>query len=364
MIKYDTLYHVDENDNVRIWFLEQEGNKYRSVSGVENGKLVISAWKEVFGKNTGKSNATSDEGQATAEIKALYKKKLERKYHTSKDTIDSGSKIIEPMLADKYKKWDPNWKQVYSQPKLDGMRCLATKYGLFTRQGKKIISCPHIEKSLSSIFEKFPHTILDGELYNHDLKDNFNELISIAKQLKPTEDDLIRSEKYIQYHVYDAIYDAEFFSRSVWVTFTLASIDYIVPVETHSIRIEEELDQRYAEYLEDGYEGQMIRLDTLYEHKRTKSLLKRKEFIDDEFQILDIEEGLGNWSGYAKSVKCITKDGIIFNAGIKGNQEFTKELLTRSPRPKTATIRYQNITPDGSLRFPVAVAFYEGDRDI
>jgi DNA ligase-1 len=126
----------------------------------------------------------------------------------------------------------------------------------------------------------------------------------------------------------------------------------------------EQLDDIYSGFLQDGYEGQMVRLDTPYEQKRAKALMKRKEFIDDEFEVLAILEGQGNWAGYAKSVQCKTKQGVLFNAGIKGNQEFAKELLTRTPLPKTVTIRYQNVTPDGSLRFPIAVAFYENERDV
>lgn len=365
MIKYDTLYHIDENGNVRIWYMEQEGNKYRAVSGIENGKLVISEWKEVFGKNIGKANVTTDEQQARAEVLALYVKKIERKYHTSKDSISEGSKIIEPMLADKYKKWDKSWDFVFSQPKLDGMRCIATDKGLFSRQGKPIVSVPHIERALAPVFAKYPDLILDGELYNHNLRDNFNELLSLARQTKPTQEDWDAAEKMIEYHVYDNMDNLDFVDRE-FNNFTLLTglSKTIKLVPTVQIYNHLALDEEYAELLAAGYEGQMVRLNTKYENKRSKSLLKRKEFIDEEFEIIEILEGQGNWAGYAKSVMCQTKNGVVFSAGIKGNQEFTKELLHRRPVPKTATIRYQNMTPDGSLRFPIAVAFYENERDV
>jgi len=366
LIKYDTLYHIDENGNTRTWMMERVGNKYRTVSGIEGGKLVISEWKEVYGKNAGKANATTDDQQADLEVKALYKKKLDRKYHTSKETIEEGSKIIEPMLADKYKGWDSKWKHVFTQPKLDGMRCIATKNGLFSRQGKPIVSAPHIIQELAPLFELSPNLILDGELYNHELRDNFNELISIARQTKPTQDDLNKSASMIQYHVYDMVWKEHFYNRLTYLESIIGSLksNVIKLVDTFSAENSEKLDQQYANFLENGYEGQMIRIDAPYENKRSKSLLKRKEFIDEEFEVIEILEGQGNWSGYAKSVQCKTKEGVVFNAGIKGTQEFTKELLNRKPIPKTATVRYQNITPDGSLRFPIAVAFYENERDI
>lgn len=366
MNKHDTLYHIDENGNTRIWMMERMGNKYRAISGIEGGKLVVSEWKEVYGKNAGKANATTNDEQADLEVKALYKKKLDRKYHVSKETIEEGSKIIEPMLADKYKGWDSKWKHVFVQPKLDGMRCISTKNGLFSRQGKPIVSAPHISKALEPLFEFNPNLILDGELYNHELRDNFNELISIARKTKPTNDDLIKSVLMIQYQVYDTVMETQFSSRLTYLESVIGSLksDVIRLVDTFNVKNSDDVDQEYAKFLEQGYEGQIIRLNKLYEQKRSKNLMKRKEFIDDEFEVIDIVEGQGNWSGYAKSVQCKTKQGVIFNAGIKGNREFAKELLTRKPMPKTATVRYQNITPDGSLRFPIAVMFYENERDI
>jgi DNA ligase-1 len=364
LTKFDTLYHIDGNQNVRVWWMEQNGDEYRAVSGVENGQLVTSEWKKAKAKNVGRANATTAVQQATAEIESQYTKKLDRKYSRTKDTA-SKSNIIEPMLAATYKGWDSSWKYVYSQPKLDGMRCIATADGLFSRGGKPIVSVPHIERALKPLFDLKPDLILDGELYNHALRDDFNELISIARQMKPTQEDILKAKDNIDYHVYDVIQGLDFGDRHSFLKSIVAGInsDSIKLVPTIGVSSEEALDVVYAELLQEGYEGQMIRLDTPYEQKRTKNLLKRKEFIDDEFEVIEILEGLGNWSGYAKSVRCKTKEGVIFNAGIKGSQEFTKKLLTQKPVPKTVTVRYQNVTPDGSLRFPIAVAFYENERD-
>lgn len=368
---YDTLYHQDENGNTRIWYMEQDGDSYRTISGIEGGNLVTSEWKLAKGKNVGRSNETTGEEQATAEIKSQYTKKLDRKYHTSKETIESGSKIIEPMLAATYKGWNPYPKSgfIFSQPKLDGMRCIATKDGLFSRQGKPILSCPHIVEALKEeVWEFYPDFVLDGELYNHELRDNFNELLSLARQSKPTPEDWAKSKSMIQYHLYDVIppWEECFLERTHMVSDVVfdASVPFIVDVRTILVNSEEELDAEYAQLLEQGYEGQMIRNgESSYEHKRTKSLLKRKEFVDEEYPIVSILEGQGNWSGYAKSVTCRNRDGSEFNAGIKGNQAFTKELLHRDPVPKTVTVRYQNLTPDNVPRFPIAVAFYENERD-
>ena len=53
--RFDTLYHIDGNQNVRVWWMEQRGDEYRAVSGVENGQLVTSEWKKAKAKNVDNS---------------------------------------------------------------------------------------------------------------------------------------------------------------------------------------------------------------------------------------------------------------------------------------------------------------------
>ena len=127
------------------------------------------------------------------------------------------------------------------------------------------------------------------------------------------------------------------------------------------------MDELYAGYLADGMEGQMLRRgDSLYEGKRSKNLLKRKEFIDEEFVITSVNEGQGNWQGFAKSVSYIMPSGKTFDAGIKGNQAYCKALLAKAGKlvGSEATVRYQNLTSDGIPRFPVTYHIWEGRRDV
>jgi DNA ligase-1 len=120
-------------------------------------------------------------------------------------------------------------------------------------------------------------------------------------------------------------------------------------------------------YLEQGYEGQMLRVsDSLYEGKRSKNLIKHKEFEDDEFEIVSIEEGKGNWAGAAKRVEIRLKDGTTQFSGVRGSFDMLKDLLYNANDyiGTDVTVRYQNKTEDGKLRFPVIVAFWKGKRDI
>ncbi len=112
--------------------------------------------------------------------------------------------MIKPMLAHKF---NPD-KAVFPalmQPKLDGVRCVFTKQGAFSRTGKEFKNVDHIIETLKPLFKKYPYIKLDGELYNHKLKDDFEKIISLVRKTKPTFEDRKEAEKLVQYHIYDIV---------------------------------------------------------------------------------------------------------------------------------------------------------------
>ena len=112
--------------------------------------------------------------------------------------------IKKPMLAHKFDDSRVDWSQpVYIQPKLDGVRCLFTKDGAFSRTGKKFMNLAHIELALIPFFKQYPDVVLDGELYNHKLKRDFEKIISLVRKQKPTADDRLDAQHLVQFHVYD-----------------------------------------------------------------------------------------------------------------------------------------------------------------
>ena len=114
--------------------------------------------------------------------------------------------MIKPMLAHKFniKRVDYS-KPVYIQPKLDGVRCLFTKNGAFSRTGKQFMNVAHIHLELIPFFKDNPDVVLDGELYNHELKHDFEKIISLVRKQKPTADDRLEAKNLMQYHLYDFI---------------------------------------------------------------------------------------------------------------------------------------------------------------
>ena len=356
-----TLYKRDSKGEIREWFGEvgNDGTTYgwRSTAGLETGKKVTSGWKIVEQKNVGKANETSLESQSELEMFAEFNKKRERGYFETIEDIDKFTKI-KPMLAAKYEDVKINFEgnRYYSQPKLDGIRCIARADGLWSRAGKEIISVPHIHKALEDFFEKHPEAVLDGELYNHDLRENFNKITSLVRKTKPSESDLEESAQLVQYHVYDLISSNQIFSKRIDEVCLIDFDVCIQIVQTLEITNQEHLDRNYGAYIEDGYEGQMIRLDDVYQqNKRSKFLLKRKEFLTDEFKVIGVEEGKGNWLGHIKRFVLELPDGTQFGAGVRGTQEVMKEMFLNKEKPDWATLRYFTPTPDGIPRFPVVI---------
>ena len=98
-------------------------------------------------------------------------------------------------------------KPTFIQPKLDGVRCVI-QYGdgvspgaiAYSRTGKEWKNIEHILAQLKPFFAKYPNVILDGELYNHDLRDDFEKIISLVRKTKPTDEDRLEASKLTQFH--------------------------------------------------------------------------------------------------------------------------------------------------------------------
>ena len=93
--------------------------------------------------------------------------------------------MIQPMLAYKVGKKEINYSSntVFLQPKLDGVRCVITKDGCYTRTGNQWLNVAHIEAALAPFFKEFPDKVLDGELYNHGLKNDFEKIMFMILSL-------------------------------------------------------------------------------------------------------------------------------------------------------------------------------------
>ena len=362
---FPEIFKKDSTGKIRTWRMELNDDQYRTIAGVQDGQLVTSKWTTAKGKNTGKVNETSAEEQALNEIEAQYKKKLAVDYHDDINDVVT-AKTFKPMLATEYgkRKGKIDFSDAAMQPKFDGIRCIATKQGLFSRTGKPINAVPHIHAELEQFFATNPQMALDGELYNHALKDDFNKIVSLVRKTKPTAEDLAETAQMVEYHIYDICAGLPegtlFKDRSTELDLQFIIREYprnkLVIASTDYIDSEEGCDAHHMQYISEGYEGSMLRLPAPYAiGKRSTSLIKRKDFDDAEFKVIGYEEGNGNFAGLPKVILIELPDGTTAKATMTGSRESLAELKNNFDHyiGKVATVQFFGWTPDGQLRFPI-----------
>lgn len=381
-----SIYKMDSAGNIREWYYEVQENRWRSVAGVLGGTMTVHEWTRC----TPKSQPTGEE-QAAFEADAALKQKLDREYYDNLEDAKSGvPAMFKAMLATDITKVkeDKMVFPAYIQPKLDGIRCIISAEGAVSRSNQPILSIPHILKALEPFFEKNPDVILDGELYNHELREDFQKITSIvrrdlsegqelsAKKEAERLDNLEQSRKLIQYHVYDAAGSQA--SHPHMVNRTLPYTDMFCDAALHpltptqclqfvpSIRV---LDLKGAKevhgwHISEGYEGSILRLDGPYEHKRSRRLLKMKVFDTAEFTIDSIVEGNGNWTGCAKNIVYRLDSGQTFGTGVRGSMEAMRKVLENAGDyiGTIGTVRYMGLTDDGLPRHGVTIDFHGAER--
>jgi len=269
--------------------------------------------------------------------------------------------MIKPMLAHKYDDSRVDWSQpVYIQPKLDGVRCLFTKDGAFSRTGKQFKNLAHIELALIPFFKQYPDIVLDGELYNHKLKRDFEKIISLVRKQKPTADDRLDAQHLVQFHVYDYfdnnVYDVYKGRMHSLVCSDIydAQIKYVPAKLVDSYNYARDL---HATFLSEGYEGSIIRLNGLYKHGRSYDLMKFKDFSDTEATIIGYEIGKGKRTGTLGKFIMLDDEGVEFGCppGRGYNYKDLANMLVNITDyiGKRATFTYFQRTQAGSYRHPL-----------
>lgn len=373
-----TLYKRDKKGNLLQWSIAHDEISYWTIAGRTDGKLQTTAPTYVTQKNVGKSNETSLEQQVINEVESKIKYQLDHGY--SKE-IPGEDKPFAVSLADKYPDRQAKGKLEFPyivQPKYDGLRCYMCmedgKIAMKSRNGKPFVSCPHLTDNelIKDIFDVDPSLIIDGELYNHDLKNDFNKIVSLVKKSKPTKEDLEESKKLVQYHIFDVFYQENpgrsYLERNKLFADLFDSLSHGIPgnfdtyyrlvfrhnypstfaAYTNIANKEGDVENFLEFYIGEGYEGIMMKKDVPYFFGRSTDLLKYKRFKDSEYKILDFEDGKGNLAGIAAAVICAADNGETFKAGVTGTQEYAKDLFANKGNyiGKLATIKYQELTPE------------------
>ncbi len=276
--------------------------------------------------------------------------------------------MIKPMLAYKVDKKPVDWSEkVYIQQKLDGIRCVIyvddkENIRCFSRTGKEFHNLEHIKLSLRKFFFDFANVdvVLDGELYNHKLRNDFEKIVSLVRKQKPTEEDRRNAQHLIQFHCYDyieTVMDKPYSYRAdqlACADFYDASIKF---VETNLVNSKEAAQLRHQYNLNNGYEGSILRLDKPYQQKRSYNLQKFKDFSDTEATIVGYEEGKGKREGTIGKFLMQDDDGNKFGCppGKGYNYKDLADILNNIHDyiGKRATFTYFERTQYGSYRHPL-----------
>ena len=267
---------------------------------------------------------------------------------------------IKAMLAHKYNEDKADYP-AFIQPKLDGVRCLFTAKGAFSRANNRFMNVEHIEQALKPFFAKNPTAVLDGELYNHGLKDDFEKIISLVKKKKPTDIDKTEAAQLVQYHMYDvaSMTIATYTDRNL---FLLAEPSFrphscLQITKTQMALDFDEAQKFHANNLKLGYEGSIYRT-TYGKYKGTRSwdLMKFKDFHDDEATIIGYEIGQGKREGTLGKFIMQDDEGVEFGCPPGKGYDY-KDLANMLNNitdyiGERATFTYFQRTQAGSYRHP------------
>jgi len=263
--------------------------------------------------------------------------------------------------------------KISMQPKLDGVRCIIqseitifgfTEIVAYSRTGKVWRNIDHILFNLKPWFALNPNVILDGELYNHDLRDNFEKIISLVRKTKPTDEDRLEASKLTQFHCYDIIDETKTFEeRNIFIMQNVPRNHCIKHVKTQAVATESLAKTIHQQNLDNGYEGSILRTNDTYDCKRSHNLRKFKDFHDAEATITGWVEGKGKRIGTIGKFIAVDDDGVEFGMPVMDKFKYLQDNFEEMQtwKGKIATFTYFERTKAGSYRHPLfkAIRDYE-----
>jgi DNA ligase-1 len=410
------LYGTEKNGKTRVWiakiYLKGKSKGARTQApafatiehGQLDGKLQLTIREYTEGKNIGKKNETTPLQQCISETKRKWTDKHEKESYQETMNYDQAqaqaqasapdpdqppqhqpAKKYFPMLAHTFEPATTTAKKnnivfpCFTQPKLDGLRCImyrdpvTTELHCQSRTGSYFDTMDHIKTSLGPVFAKHPETIFDGELYTTEIP--FEELAGLIKKKKLTPADKDRLCA-IEYHIYDVVDETKTFEdrhatiRKIFAQNAASRMasphahahnsdhlpQFIRLVPTTEAKTPADFKAQFSEFIEVGYEGIMLRNKKgMYRcNYRSHDLQKYKEFLEDEFPIIGFTQGDGRDKGTIIWI-CVTKEGKEFSVRPRGTMEHRRKLFQTGEKyvGKKLTIIYQELTEEGKPRFPV-----------
>ncbi len=376
-----TLNSIDKLQRTTYWRVYVVDNLIYRESWIEGGKVKEFGVVKAIGKNIGKKNETTDKAQALFQAYSMFLKKQDQKYGLGEidaQAISEKPQIHLPMLAQKYEDRGKVYLKMPcgASPKLDGVRSLFQLHGkekvpvLTSRMGKRFVFLDKIKEQTKNMLVKFgnnPFTfeiILDGELYSHDLP--FNAISGATRSSKNRS----QYDDKIEYWIFDICETDKPYSERMKELCNLETIyNKQVPIPNERrlkfvyyewVFDHESIPGFHTKFTSKGFEGLILRnLDGKYRFKhRVNDLMKYKDFVDEEYEIVGGKEGKGTEEG-AIVFACKHTTGKTFDVRPRGSMEKRREMMKNKDDyiGKMLTVRYQKTdNKEETLpRFPVGI---------
>lgn len=361
LYKTKVLFERTRKNQIQYWqgVVKTDGSKtyYVTNSWVEGGKKVKSSGLvEVEPKNVGKANETSQLDQAISEVTSKMNKKIDKGYEYVDGTPIERNPFIYPMRALPLPEVGEVKFPLYMQYKYDGIRCMHDGTRFWSRNLKEFVWFDHLKLDTDGY-------VVDGEVMLPPPY-VFNDTVSVVRTSK------VRHELMDQvgYYLYDIVDDKSHpkmpYSERLELLRSLSLPPNVYIAPTKLVNSEEERKQFHDEAVSLGYEGSIGRVPSAkYLIKyQSKELIKFKDFVSEEFEIIGYEEGNGNHKGCIVFI-CKTSEGVVFRATPKAPLEYRRKWLLDAQNliGKMVTVEFQaysetrKYSPDGSLRFPRAI---------
>lgn len=257
--------------------------------------------------------------------------------------------------------------------KLDGIRCICIinpkEIRFFSRTGKELFVFDDIKKEIR---DKSPR-VLDGEMIDND--GDFQALMKGIHRKNHTI-------KNACYNVFDVMTPEEFWARKSHHKLSLRLESF--NLESPHIKLLEQLPFSNLESMLDrskneGWEGLIVRKNTLYKGTRSNDILKIKEFYTEEYEVERVE--FGTMRTYNKEISNyhhietltavhISHKGFDVRVGSGFSMEERKEFYEDSDKiiGKLISVRFFEETEDQngniSLRFPTYKGIYGTSREV
>ena len=278
---------------------------------------------------------------------------------------------------DKCKLKNNEWISI--SQKLNGCRCAFIGNKLMTRQGKEYIGLEHIITDLLSM--NYQDWFIDGELlYKNEEHLTDSEAFQKGTGIAMSKDS---DKSELKFVVFDMFPLEEFWTgksndtykqRMTYLKHLQLNIDYhkcknVELVERFYEGTDHSQIWNWLDFAEKhDFEGVMINLDTPYECKRTKNLIKVKKFYTYDLQIIDVEEGTGKNKGMLGAFVVEYKNNRV-NVGSGYTNEERKIFWENKDRyiGRVIEVKYKEITKDKktgleSLQFPVYCRMREAGK--